>query len=195
MCGTSGTVSRIFFDAHVTGIAHPAAVASTTWAMARHRLQLPQGFVEILRQREVLVKMEPQDASLTLWALAKLRSQLGQLPKLGKTRWSTHDASTAMWACATMQTKPTRSTLDIWCNTLLEKMHLCTQQVGNHWKSLEKWVKHGETTQVLDFPCSSSLLMSECLVTPMTFANDLTVTGYLQYALGLGHTQHFYALD
>eukprot|EP00435_Cladocopium_sp_Y103_P024119 s53_g5.t2 len=116
------------------GIAHPAAVASTTWAVARHRLQLPHGFVGFVKDVLVKKQFKPQDASLTLWALAKLRvtrSQLGQLPVLkGAIQWSTRDASTAMWACATMQTKPARPTLDIWCNALLEKMHLCTQQAA-----------------------------------------------------------------
>lgn len=110
---------------------HPAAVASTTWAFARLRLHLPRDFVE--GAQETLGRMEPQDASLTLWALAKLRCQLSNLEvKRGRwSRWSSRDASTALWACATMQRRPPAMCMEIWCKAFLEKMHLATQQVGN----------------------------------------------------------------
>lgn len=109
---------------------HPAAVASTTWAFARLRLHLPRDFVE--GAQETLGRMEAQDASLTLWALAKLRCQLSNLEvKRGRwSRWSSRDASTALWACATMQRRPPAMCMEIWCKAFLEKMHLATQQVG-----------------------------------------------------------------
>ena len=107
---------------------HPAAVASTTWAFARLRLHLPGDFVE--RAQETLGRMEPQDASLTLWALAKLRCQLSNL-EVKRGRWTSRDASTALWACATMQRRPPAMCMEIWCKAFLEKMHSATQQVGN----------------------------------------------------------------
>eukprot|EP00434_Breviolum_minutum_P036193 symbB.v1.2.032063.t1/scaffold3669.1/size53179/1 len=107
---------------------HPAAVASTTWAFARLRLHLPRDFVE--GAQETLGRMEAQDASLTLWALAKLRCQLSNLEVKGGrwSRWSSRDASTALWACATMQRRPPAMCMEIWCKAFLEKMHSATQQ-------------------------------------------------------------------
>ena len=135
------------FDSAGTGSAHPAAIASTTWAVARLRLQLPAGFAS-----EVLCQMAPQDASLTLWALAKLRHNLPSLRVKADRTWSTRDASTAMWACATMQTKSPKS-VEIWCNALLEKMHLCTQQVGTKLENVgnigQQWQHHQTCVGIL----------------------------------------------
>ncbi|CAJ1331106.1 unnamed protein product, partial [Effrenium voratum] len=86
----------------------PAAVAAGAWAAARLRLQLPTSAAE------VLPRMQPKEASITLWAAAKLRSPIFQ-SQLRRGRWPARDASMALWAFATAKVRPDAGLLETWC--------------------------------------------------------------------------------
>ena len=61
-----------------------------------------------------VIALTMQEASITLWAAAKLRSPIFQ-SQLRRGRWPARDASMALWAFATAKVRPDAGLLETWC--------------------------------------------------------------------------------